>query len=120
MKDETLLKLSLIVSVTGIILLFVFAQTIEAEKIEIADIDKSFIGNNIEVFADIITFYSSDGNYFLKIRDKTGNISAIIFKQVVNSFDTSKLKKGQQIKLSGEVSDYKGSLEIITNKIDFI
>ncbi len=120
MRDETLLKLSLIVSVTGIILLFAFAQTPEIEIIEIGDIGKGMIGDNIEVFADVSSFYSSNGNYFLKINDKTGNITAILFKQEASNFDISRLKKGEQIKLSGKISYYKGNLEIIANKIDFI
>lgn len=120
MRDETLLKLSLITSLIGIIFLFAFAQTIEAERIEIADIDKTSIGKNIELFASIESFHTSGGNYFLKISDKTGNITAVIFKQTTNEIDISRLKKWQQIKLSGKINEYKGYLEIIAYKIEYI
>lgn len=119
-RDETLLKLSFLTSIIGIILLFVFAQALETEKMNIEDIDKTFIGKNVEVFADITSFYESNGNYFLKLTDKTGNITAVLFKNDANKVDTNKLKKGVQIKLNGKISEYKGYLEIIADKIEFI
>lgn len=97
-----------------------FAQAIETEKMDIADIDKSTIGNNVEVFADIISYYASNGNYFLKISDNTGNATAVLFKNVASTNDISKLEKGQKIILTGKVSEYKGNLEIIADKIEFI
>ncbi|MBU3958178.1 MAG: OB-fold nucleic acid binding domain-containing protein [Nanoarchaeota archaeon] len=120
MQDGTLLKLSLATSLIGIILLFAFAQTIESERVTIADVDKSFIGRNIELFANIESFYSSNGNYFLKVSDKTGNITAVLFKQTAANSDMGKLKKGQQIILSGKISEYKSSLEIIADKIEYV
>ncbi len=120
MRDETLLKLSLIISLIGLALLFAFAQAIEAEEVEIADIGKTLIDKNIELFVNIDSFYSSSGNYFLKVSDKTGNLTAVLFKQEASKTDISKLKIGQQVKLSGKVSEYKGNLEVISNKIEFI
>lgn len=120
MQDETLLKLSLATSVIGITLLFIFSQSIKAERVEIAGIDKSFIGRNIELFGDIKSFHSSGGNYFLEIADKTGNITAVLFKQEASKSDTSKIEKGQQIIIYGKVRDYKGNLEITADKIEYI
>lgn len=120
MQDGTLLKLSLATSLIGIVLLFAFAQTIESERAEIADVDKSFIGRNIELFANVDSFYSSDGNYFLKVSDKTGNITAVLFKQTATNFDMGKLKKSQQIILSGKINEYKGVLELIADKIQYV
>ncbi|MFZ3077718.1 MAG: OB-fold nucleic acid binding domain-containing protein [Candidatus Aenigmatarchaeota archaeon] len=120
MQDATLLKLSLATSLIGIILLFAFAQTIESERIEIADVDKSFIGRNVELFASVESFYNSNGNYFLKVSDKTGNITAVLFKQTATNFDMGKLKKYQQIILSGKINEYKGILELIADKIAYI
>lgn len=120
MRDETLLKLSLITSLIGIVLLFAFAQTIEAERIEIADIDKTSIEKNVELFVSVESFYSSNENYFLKVSDKTGNITVVLFKHTANKNDISRLKKGQQIKLSGKISEYNGNMEIIADKIEYI
>lgn len=120
MQDGTLLKLSLATSLIGLVLLFVFAQAIEAESVEIADVDKSSIGRNIELFVNVESFYSSNGNYFLKVSDKTGNITAVLFKQTATNFDMVKLKKKQQIKLSGKISEYKGNLELIADKIEYV
>lgn len=119
MRDETLLKLSLLTSIIGIILFFIFAQAMETEEFEIESIEKLPVGKNIELFANISSFYVSNGNYFLKISDKTGNITAVMFKQTANKIDISKIKKGQKIRLIGKVSDYKGNLEIIASKIEF-
>jgi DNA/RNA endonuclease YhcR with UshA esterase domain len=104
----------------GIIFLFVFAQAIETEKMDIVNIDKSTIGSNIEVFVSVVSYYASNGDYFLKVSDNTGNIMAVLFKNEAGIFDVSKLKKGQKIKITGKVSEYKGNLEIIAYKIDFI
>lgn len=120
MQDGTLLKLSLATSLIGIALLFVFAQTIESERVDIADIDKSSIGSNIELFVSVESFYNSNGNYFLKVSDKTGNITAVLFKQTATNFEMSKLKKNQQILLSGKINEYKGVLELIAYKIEYI
>lgn len=115
-----MLKLSLITSIIGIVLLFAFAQTLETERIDIGDIDKSIIGNNVEVFANISSFSESKGNYFFKIVDKTGDIGAVLFKNNANDIDTVKIRKGTQIIITGKISEYNGNLEIIADKIDFI
>lgn len=118
-RDETLLKLSLISSIIGIILLFVFAQSLEAERIDIGEIDKSFIGKNVEVYATISSISESKGNYFFKLNDKTGNINAVIFKNTAASLDTARFKKGMQIVIKGKISEYEGNMEIIIDKIEF-
>lgn len=120
MKDEILLKISLLISIIGIILLFVFAQGLEAEKIEIGEIGKSSIGKYIEVFAIVSSFSESNGNYFLKIGDKTGNITAVLFKNDADNINTARFKKGIQIRIIGKINEYRGNIEIITDKIDFI
>lgn len=107
-------------SIIGVILLFAFAQTLETEKIDIGDIDKSLIGNNIEVFANISSFSESKGNYFFKIDDKTGYINAVLFKNNANDIDISRIRKGTQIIITGKISEYNGNLEIIADKIDFV
>ncbi len=120
MKDEILLKISLLISIIGIILLFVFAQGLEAEKIEIGEIGKSSIGKYIEVFAIVSSFSESNGNYFLKIGDKTGNITAVLFKNDADNINTARFKKGIQIRIIGKINEYRGNIEIITDKIEFI
>lgn len=114
------MKLSLITSIIGIVLLFAFAQTLETERIDIGDIDKSIVGNNVEVFANISSFSESKGNYFFKIVDKTGDISSVLFKSNANRIDTVKIRKGVQIRITGKINEYSGNLEIIADKIEFV
>ncbi len=67
MDDKTLMKISLIISIIGVIALFLFVQFTEPIKINVSRIDDSMLGQNIELSGRIESFSTRDGNVFFLI-----------------------------------------------------
>lgn len=120
MRDETLLKLSLVTSIIGLILLFYLAQT-QAQVIAISSISQDDIGRTVLLKGNITSVFTSDkGTVFLKISDKTGELNAVIFKNLVSKLSAYGLQKGQQVQVEGKMNEYEGEFEIIPDKITII
>jgi len=120
MRDETLLKLSLVTGIVGIIVLFSITKMTEVQAIEIANA-KEYLGKTVLMSGNITSMSISEkGTIFLKISDKTGEINAVIFKNLVSKLSGYDLKKGMQVQIQGKINKYEGELEIIPDKISII
>jgi DNA/RNA endonuclease YhcR with UshA esterase domain len=113
MRDETLLKISLLIATAGIAVLFALAQL--ESKVPIGKIDESHIGQTVKVAGEIKSLYRSRaGHAFLELVDSTGRIKVVIFE---GSADADFLQEGQKIKIQGKVVEYRGRPEIIARKV---
>jgi len=113
-KIMNILKISIIVAILGIISLFFISRiliekTIEISKLEIGQIERiSGIVNSVYV--------SRDDHVFLKVADKTGEITVIAFKNS-NIDEAYDLELGEEILVLGRVDEYNGEIEIIAKEI---
>ncbi|MBI2672969.1 OB-fold nucleic acid binding domain-containing protein [Candidatus Woesearchaeota archaeon] len=114
MKEELLFRTALVFSLVGIAILLVLGNSIKLEYSEISTIEKGKVGENIKVKGVIIDKKELQSLYLFKIKDESGVISVVIFKDDKNSVY---LKKGQMIEVEGIVKKYKDELEIEANKI---
>jgi len=112
MKESTLLKLSLASSLIGILILLFIVQSTELPITEIKDIDKSKIDTIIKVKGTIQSISETPGLYIINLKDKTGEITAIIFKEEEIQF-----YKNQELEIKGQITVYKDKLEIIAKQI---
>ena len=114
MKENLLIKICLVSVVIGIIIMFVSSKTIHPKEIKIKDISEKY--NYIKIVGKITEVSTSkSGTTFLKIKDDSGTIDAIIFKNSIKNLDN--IKSGEKIEVIGKPEKYKGKMEIIINSI---
>ena len=99
--DDKLLKIALITSLVGIIGLIAFTPTIEVKEVDIKDINRGMIDEEVRlggVISDIAQSKSKT-SYFLTINDGEAQIQLIIFER-------------------GTVTQYNSEMELILSSGD--
>ena len=122
--DDKLLRIALVTSLIGIIGLIIFTPTIEVKKIDIEDINRGMIDEEVKIDGVIqdISQSSSKSSYFLTVNDGTGQIPLIIFETQAaeiqsNSFDINDFK-GRKVEVVGKITEYNSQLELILTSGD--
>ncbi|MBI2075669.1 MAG: exodeoxyribonuclease VII large subunit [Candidatus Aenigmarchaeota archaeon] len=114
LTDKSLMKLSFIVSATGIIALFVFVQFIEPKQITAAELENN-IGNVIVISGAITSYSESKGSVFVDLDNST---KIVMFStEAERKPDVYRLKAGDNIFVTGKVQLYRGTAEIIAKSI---
>lgn len=117
--DEKLLKIALITSLIGLIGLIIFTPSIEVKKIEIKDINRRMIDEEvcIECVIEEIKSSQSKNNYFLTINDGTGQMSLIIFESQLTNLKNNGINietyKSKRVNVIGTITEYNSQLELI-------
>ena len=119
MKDEffehdekVLLRFCLVLSVLGITLTYFASITYSPEEIDIGDIDRADIGEQISITGNATDTYMSDETLFLKLRDSSGSIDVVKFDH-----KGEKIRR-QKVTIEGTITTYQGELEIIAEEIN--
>lgn len=110
---------SLFCSIIGLILIYLAALNLEAQKVEIKEIDFDMIGRFVETEGKIIYKKSHpSGHLFLTIENKGSKIQVPLFANVMNDlkeigFDEDDFAKGKIIRVKGIVNEYREQLQVI-------
>lgn len=122
--DDKLLRIALITSLIGIIGLIIFTPTIEVKKVEIKDITRGMIDEEVKISCVVqdVSQSSSKSSYFLTINDGTGQMPLIIFKSQAaeiqsNNFDINDFKD-KKVEVVGKITEYNSQLELILSSGD--
>lgn len=110
MEDKTLLKISLICSIFGILTLIFISHKIEIPITDIKEINKDQLDQKIKIKGEISSITPLDDLTILIIDDSTGEIKAILFDKI-------ELKQNTIVEISGTIEEYKGEVEIIIDNI---
>ncbi len=118
MNENTLSKISVVGVCISIIALYIITNQIFSSHVYIGDIDKSFIGKTVNITGEIVDVSEISGNYFIRLKDNTGEIKIILWSDTIellktNNFNINELKGGNKINVIGEIQIYKGELEVI-------
>lgn len=117
-KDKTLIKVSLAVSLIGMAMLFAAVKFMEPLSMEIGKIDETTIGRNVVVAGTVQSISIKEGNVFVTLADNADTINIVMFRQAAKKnatvYDT---KKGSVVAVKGKVDIYNGGLEIIASEI---
>lgn len=122
--DDKLLKIALITSLIGIIGLLLFTPTIEVKKVEIKDISRGMIDEEVRIDCVItdIAQSASKSSYFLTVNDGTGQMQLIIFENQAAEIQSNNLDindfKDRKVEVTGKITEYKSDLEIILSSGD--
>ena len=117
MQSSTLLKLSLIISITGIFLLL-FLSNIQTPKLtKINDINEFSLNKKIQIQGQITSTINQTNFQIINMQDNTGKISIIVNKK-------TSLTKNQTIRVIGRITEYKtrykNELQIQADEIKII
>ena len=115
MNNQILLKISLIISIIGIIILLLLANIIQPTQIKIKNIDESLLNQKIEIKGQIqsIKTYKESNFQIITINDSTGKID-ISLDNPIN------ITKNQTIIVTGRVTEYKSNLQVQADKIQVL
>lgn len=124
--DDKLLKIALITSLIGLIGLIIFTPSIEVKKVEIQDINRGMIDEevNIDGVVSDVKSSASKSSYFLTVNDGTGQMSLIIFESQLAQLEDNGIDiesyKGKKVNVVGTVTQYNSQLELILSSGDDI
>ena len=118
-SDKFLIKASFLISVIGIVLLFIFVQNIEPLEAEIKNIDDSYVGKSVKIQGNIdsLGYGKEKETLFLTVSDENKDIKIVMFKNNLENMKEN-LTINNKIIVTGEVALYNGDLEIIAKRIE--
>ena len=113
MKEKTLLKLALIVSLSGLLILFLISDNIEIKE---KNIEKITIENKDEFvkLRGIVSKVIDTERVTIMEITQPQQITVVLFK---NENRTMPIQKGNEIEIFGKVDEYEGKLEIIADRL---
>lgn len=118
-EDEKLFKIVLFIALMGLIGMIVSAGSITPREVKIKEISRGMIDEKVTVtgFVEEIKNSKSGKATFITLNDGTGRMTIVIFESVKNEIERSNLNlemlKYRKIKITGKITEYKGSMEII-------
>ena len=114
MKENTLLKLALICSLAGLIILYFISTKIEVRDYKPSILNKD-VGEDVKLLGTITKITDKGNVVFIEVNQQSP-ITVVLFTDEGNL----KLNNGDNIDVIGEVQEYKGKNEIIAQKIRVI
>ena len=111
MRDSTLLKASLCVSLIGLTFLLALTEFVEPEPIDISQIEDN-LGKNVYVEGLIESATYKDKVTFFGLSNSGAEIDLVIFDKM-----DPIVSKGDRVGVVGEVAMYKGDFEIIVEEL---
>ena len=121
MEDQLIFKVALVMSILGLVGMVVSADMITAREIQIKDIDRGMLDEDVSLEGVVqnVKKSSSSETYFLEIMDGTGKITLIIFESSAQDLQMANISiyslNNRRIKVTGKVSEYHGNLEVLLN-----
>jgi len=112
MDDSALIKVSLIVSLLGIFLLFIISDNINLEYSDIGNIKTQDEGRIVRIKGVVKSVRNSEGMIIVEVMQEN-IVPVVIFKEN----NISNINKNSFLDIEGEVRNYKGKPEIIADKV---
>jgi len=117
-SDEKISKICLIIAVVGAAGIGLASIYHAPEEMAIGMIGEEDLGKMVKISGSIMSFSTTNGNIFIRLGDKGGNISVVMFERTARDQKYFyELKKGDNITVSGKVSLYKTDLEVLAETI---
>ncbi len=121
MNEGTTKKISVLVAIIGLVLLYYVSANIQPVRADISTITAEDIGSTVLVCGNITTHREKDGHIFMDISDETGKIRLVVFSSYIGKVQDkglgySNFTAGRSICATGAVDEYpkgSGSLEIV-------
>jgi DNA/RNA endonuclease YhcR with UshA esterase domain len=116
---DKIIYIALCISILGLLILTYVSEVIEPPVSSIRDINANSVGKNLHVIGKVSEAHSfSGGSAVLTIDDGTGKIDAYVGYSTAKSMPG--ILKAKTVSVTGEIDEYKGSLEIKADKPDSV
>ncbi len=115
MNEKNLLRMALFCGLVGIFLILFISERMDLSASNIGEITLDKINEKVKIKGEIYSIINTPGLAIIKIRDLTGEITIIAFKE-----ENLELKKGNIIGVQGRVIEYKNKIEIEAEIISLI
>jgi len=112
MQEKTLLKLALIVSLTGILILYLISDNITIKQTSIEKITLDNKDDFVKVRGIVSKVVDTEKVTIMEIIQPT-EITVVLFKEENRKMP---IKEGNEVEIFGKVDEYEGKLEIIAQR----
>lgn len=114
MKETTLLKIALLCSLVGLVILYFISTKIEIKDYKPNKLSQN-VGDDVRLQGTIAKITDKGNVVFIEVNQQNP-ITVILFTDSNNL----KLNNGDNIEIVGKVQEYKGKNEIIAQKIRMV
>jgi len=109
-----LLKIALICSLLGLIILYIVAENISIDEKTIDKINKDDFGSDVKIKGAVNKIIDLENVMIVEITQPT-NMPVVLFKE-----EDINLSEGDYIEVIGEIDEYNGELEVIGHRVRVI
>ena len=118
MNEKKLVKISLLGFLVCMSMLYILTLSGFQTSVNIGEIDKSYIGESVNVSGEIKGLFTHDGHLFFDLDDGTGKIKVVLWRDTLEVMKNRGIEKeyisdGNEINLIGNVHLYMGELELL-------
>ena len=112
MRENTLLKVAILSSIVGLVILFFISRSIEIPEYNPSQVKD--VGMDVKLIGKITKIDQREGLFFIEV-SKENKVEVALFTK-----DKTDIKYGDNVEVLGKVQDYNGKAEILANKIRVI
>ncbi len=115
MKDEKIYRISLLVSLLGLVALFVFAHISSPESVDLEELGHGDIGDRVKIEGTVGSVHVSEGGHlFFHVKEGNGKIDVVLFEDDLISMDLEpdELEDGDKAVVIGDIELYRGDIQI--------
>ncbi|MFH1972816.1 MAG: OB-fold nucleic acid binding domain-containing protein [archaeon] len=113
MQEKTILRIALISSISGVLLLLLFCNFLKIDLIDISDINEDRIDEKVRIQGEVKSLKEMQKVTMFDLEDDTGRIKVVVFTE-------EKLHLDDSVIIEGTVLDYKGELEVNVERIEYV
>jgi exonuclease VII large subunit len=127
MEERSALKLALLCSLAGLVLLYFSSAWLERSSLptKASDVTIDLAGFGIKVCGNLSSFRTMRGHVFFGLQDGTGNVGVVVFNTTAAKINASgtgiySLSVGRSACVIGSVEEYppgEGSIEVVAKKV---
>ena len=116
MAESLLIKITLVISIIGIIILFFISDKLKPKEYQINFLSKENLEELVKIRGKITDLKETQGITILTIEDKSGPIKVTLFKnnQII------KPRKGQFVEVIGKFKTFRKEFEIEAKEIKIL
>lgn len=115
MKEKTLLKIALICSLLGLLILYLISDTIEIKEKNIEKITLENKDEFVKLRGIVSNVVDTEKVVIMEITQPQ-EITVVLFKDK----ETVNIQQGDEVEVIGKVDEYEGKLEIIADRLRVI
>ena len=119
MKEREIMRICFFGSIAGIVFIYIVVLNMATPGTDIGKITGSFIGQEVNVTGTVSDVYRhTEGHFFFTLDDGSGSIRVVLWDDIIKEMDRrgmepSGIRDGTMVNVIGEVSVYRGELEVI-------